>query len=133
MSLTNYSRQKMVDYFFGNIPFSINTYYLALSKTPIGLDGTFTEADYQGYARVAITNNKTSFSDYNPSNNTVSNRSAIFFPTCTGGSSTVVAVALMDSANGGNVILRGTVQLVKTYEFGDRPVYEVGMLTFSFE
>jgi hypothetical protein len=64
MSYTNLARNQIGDYLFGGTAFSnLGTFYLGLSTTTILSDGTgATEPVAGAYARVALANNKTTFS-----------------------------------------------------------------------
>jgi len=64
MSYTYLSSNKLCDYAFGNTAFSnLGTYYIGLSTTTILADGSgATEPSSGAYARVAVANNKTTFS-----------------------------------------------------------------------
>lgn len=64
MSFTNLARNQIGDYLFGGTAFSnLGTFYMGLSTTTILVDGTgATEPPGGAYARVALANNKTTFS-----------------------------------------------------------------------
>jgi len=133
--LSDYYEDKLNDFLFGAQALTPEaTYYLALATATVGEDddgSTFTEANYTGYARVALTNNKTNFSA--SSGGVVSNATEIRFPKATGGSSTVVELVLLDAETDGNIICGGTITTSKTYSDGDRPVFEIGEITFTID
>lgn len=133
--LSNYYEDKLNDFLFGAQALTPeSTYYLALATAEVAEDdtgSTFTEADYTGYARVAVTNNKTNFSA--SANGVVTNATEIRFPKATGGSSTVVELVLLDAATNGNIICGGAITTPKTYTDGDRPVFEIGEITFTID
>jgi hypothetical protein len=69
MSVTNYAINKMLDYDFGSVSYTPpGTYYMGLSTTTsaassIAISGSLmTEPSSGSYARIAISNDKTSFS-----------------------------------------------------------------------
>ena len=86
---------KILNRYFGNTADSVaTTLYIGLSSTPINADGTgTTEPTGGGYTRVAVTNNKTSFSV--ASNGELRNAIEITFPeaTATWGNITHVFIA----------------------------------------
>jgi hypothetical protein len=66
-------------------------FYIAL-YTVAPTDSTAgTEADYTGYARVAVTRD---VSGFDITTNNLSNNAAVTFPACTGGSNTIIAFSI---------------------------------------
>lgn len=61
--ISNTQGNRILNRYFGNISDTVaSTLYIGLSTTPINQDGTgYTEPVGAGYARVAISNNKTTF------------------------------------------------------------------------
>jgi len=52
------------------------------------------------------------------------------FGECTSGSSNVGWVAVLDAANGGNLLYYATLEYAKDITFGDKPIFPVGYLKF---
>lgn len=135
MSLANYAEKKVNDKLFGGIDFTPPaTYYLALATSAPTEAGSFTEANYGGYARVALANNKTNFTNAaDDGDATISNAVEVRFPTATSGTNTITYVVLTDAVSGGNVWGYAPLTTSKTYTTGDRPVFEVGKLAFKVD
>lgn len=99
-ALTNYAETKILELLFENSDWAnigdasglqgsstAGSFYVALFTADPTDAGTQTnEADYTGYARVAVAR---SGSGWSTSSDTVDNVAAITFPECTGGSNTV--------------------------------------------
>ena len=99
-----------------------------------GEDGTIAEANYGGYARQQFANNKTNFtSAASDGNATITNNTEARFPTNTLGSNTITHCALFDALTGGNMYAWGQLSISKIYAVGDRPVFEVGSMTFTVD
>ena len=91
---------KILDRYFGNVSDIVaSTLYLGLSTTAINNDGTgATEPSGGGYARVAVTNNKTNWS--NASNGILSNLVELSFPESSASWGTISHVFLSDTIGG---------------------------------
>ena len=78
--------------------------YLALHTADPGEGGgqNTSEADYTGYARVAVAKNA---AGWTISGNQASNASLVQFPQCTGGSNTITHVSIGTAASGAGQIL----------------------------
>ena len=102
MSVTTYAANKILDNLYGAVSFTPPaTWYVGLSSTTIGVSGSCTEPTGT-YARVAVTNNKTNFT--NGSSGSLINSLAITFPDS--GSvawGTETDIALWDAPTGGSV------------------------------
>lgn len=94
MSVTYLASAKILDYLFGGTTFTnLSTYYVGLSTTTIGADGTgCTEPSAGAYARVAVTNNKTTFGV--ASNGSLTNLITISFAESTASWGTITYVFL---------------------------------------
>lgn len=93
-----------LDFDFGKTSYNPpTTYYLGLSTTPIDRNGSgATEPSASaGYSRVAITNNKTAFSQ--SSNGELYNTGTIEFQESTATWGTITHYFLSDSQTGGNI------------------------------
>jgi len=102
MSKTNWARNQVQDYLFGGVSFTPPaTLYLGLSTTTPSVTGSnITEPSGAGYARVAITNNKSNFS-YSTSG-CVLNTGSIVFPESSGSWGTILSVVLFDASTSGS-------------------------------
>ena len=91
---------KILNRYFGNVSDTVaSTLYLGLSTTAINNDGTgATEPSGGGYARVAVVNNKTNWS--NASNGILSNLTELSFPESSTSWGTVSHVFLSDTIGG---------------------------------
>ena len=91
---------KILNRYFGNVSDTVaSTLYLGLSTTAINNDGTgATEPSGGGYARVAVVNNKTNWS--NASNGILSNLTELSFPESFASWGTVSHVFLSDTIGG---------------------------------
>jgi len=81
--------------------------YVALFTADPTASGSVTnEADYTGYARVAVAR---SSGGWTVSSTNVSNTAAVTFGECTAGSNTITHFALMTAASGGTMVIRGAL------------------------
>lgn len=105
-SASDYLENKVADLLFGGTAFTPPaTYYLALLTAAGTEAGGFTEVTGGGYARKAITNNKTNFST--ASGGVVNNAVDIEFTASSGAQSAganITHAVLMDASSGGNMI-----------------------------
>lgn len=95
MAITTYQANRLNDYLFGSTSFTPNgTYYIGLSTTAINAAGTgVTEPTGGGYQRVAVTNNKTNFTD--STGGIVQNKVQFEFPESTTAWGTITHVLLL--------------------------------------
>lgn len=100
---SNYLRDKINDHLHGRTTFTApaTTYFALMTVAPTASGGG-TEASGGTYARVAITNNTTSWPA--SSGQTKTNGVAIDFGTATSNLGTIVAIAEYDAASGGNLL-----------------------------
>ncbi len=102
--------------------------FLSLHTGDVGEAGdqTTSEANYTGYARVAVSRNSTGFSI---TNNTVTLVSNTEFPACTGGSSTITHFAIGTASTGtGKVLYKGAVSPTITVTNGVIPRINSGTI-----
>ena len=104
MAITTYQANRLNNYLFGATSFTPNgTYYIGLSTTAINAAGTgVTEPTGGGYKRVAVTNNKTNFTD--STGGIVQNKVQFEFPESTTAWGTITHVFIADSLTGGNIL-----------------------------
>ena len=95
--------------------------YVSLHTADPGEEGTQStkEADYTGYARVAVARTT---DGWKVTDNVAKPVSAITFPACTGGSSTITHFAIGTAASGaGKVLYSGAVSPIITVTNGITP------------
>jgi hypothetical protein len=131
--LTKYFKKKIQDYLFGQTAYtSPATYYIGLLVVAGDNDGNYTEANYGGYTRIGVANNKTTFTVAADDNyGTINNDIEIRFPVATSGSSDVVEAGYFDAETGGNLLMTGTY--VKSFTVADRPVIEANGLSIKIK
>ena len=101
-SFSEYAAEAILAHAVGKTSWSEPTTFVALCTvvpTSASTGATITEANYTGYVRTATSGVWGSATAATPS--VISNSSAITFPACTGGTSTVVALALVDNSTTG--------------------------------
>lgn len=99
--ITYLASNKILDYLFGGTSFTnLSTFYVGLSTTTIGADGTgCTEPSSGAYARVAVANNKTTFGV--ASNGSLTNLITISFAESTAAWGTITYVFLAAAGTSG--------------------------------
>jgi len=117
--MTNYLENKLVDLLFRGVTYTPpTTLYFAL-LTNIPDDSTsLVEVSGGSYARVAVTSNTTNWAGTQSAGSTVastgtsgttSNNNTITFPSPTASWGTILGVAIMDAATGGNALFQGAL------------------------
>jgi hypothetical protein len=108
-----------------------STWYVGLSTTTPANDGTgVTEPSGNGYARVGVTKNSTSFPA--ASSRQISNGTTITFPTASGsGWGTVTHFVLYSASSGGTFLGWGALASAQTVASGATPDFPVGSLVIS--
>jgi hypothetical protein len=104
-NITTYLKNKILDHILGRTTYTAPaTIYAALFSVRPAVDGTGgTELAGDGYARVAVTNNATSFPA--ASGGSKENGVAVTFDPATADWNTVVCVVFMDASSSGNMLL----------------------------
>jgi len=125
-SLSTYLADALINHSNGVTAYTMPTVYVGLVTTASSASAQGTEAAYTGYARVALASLMGS-----ASGESASNTSAVTFPACTGGTSTIVGFILADSATSGagNLLKFGTCSL--SVSSGITPSFPIGDLTTS--
>ena len=135
MAFSDYFENKVLDLLFGNVSYTPpSTLYIGLTTEAItdSDDGsTVTEPSGGAYARVAITNDKTTWTA--ASNGSVSNAIDINFPEATAGWGTVTHMFIADAASGGNILVWGSLTTSKTIGVGDNARFATGDLTINLD
>lgn len=102
--------------------------YVSLHTGDVGEAGdqTTNEADYTGYARVAVA--RTS-GGWTVSGNAVSNAAAITFGACTAGSNTITHFGIGSAASGaGKIMYKGALTASLAVSAGITPAFAIGEL-----
>lgn len=129
-SKSNYLENAILNHVLGAQTYTPpGTVYVALYTTAPGETGGGVEVSGGGYARVAVTNNTTTWPT--TTNGQKSNGTAITFPQATAAWGTVVAWGLLDAATGGNLLYYGDISPSRTINAGDVAQFAVGALTFT--
>jgi len=134
-SFSDYLENKILDHIFGASAYTPpETVYIALctsAPTDASTGSDIVEATYTGYARKAVTNNKTNFNS--ASAGSVSNAVEQVFAECTAGSSTITHFAVLDASTGGNMLAWGALSTSKTITTGDTPKFAAGDLVATLD
>lgn len=141
-TMSNYLENKLIDHTLRGIPFNApaTTYAALLAISPDDTN-VITEVTGGSYSRVAITSNTTNWSGTqgdgttttsSGTSGTTNNNTVITFNAPTGNWGTIVGVALMDAATGGNVLLHGNLSESITVNAGG-PAPSFPATTFSFQ
>lgn len=133
-SLTDSGEIMVLDYYFGA---SANTtpasWYIGLSTTTITDSGSnITEPSGNGYARVAATNNKTTFS--NASAGALANAVQLSFPQASGSWGTVVDFFIanhLTASASANIWGYGTLTASKSITSGDTASFAISALSIT--
>lgn len=134
-SLSDFAENEVLDHLFGGSAYSPGATWYAAAYTADPSDaGGGTEVStgvWTNYARVAITRNSTNFPA--ASGGAMANGTIIDFGTATisGGPPTVIAIAILDAASGGNFICWADLTVDKTINNGDPVTIPVGDLDIT--
>ena len=129
MAITYYSANKILDRNFGITAYSPPaTMYFGLSTTTIQIDGTgATEPSDGNYARVGITNDKTSWGT--ASNGALTNSVAVTFPESTASWGTITHVFISDASSGGNIWWFDTLSPSRQVQSSTTVLFVIGSIT----
>ena len=146
MSLTNAAETALLALLFNNTDWAnigdaaglqnsatAGSFYVSLHTADPTETGTQTssEANYTGYARVAVAR---SGAGWTVSGNNVSNAAAVTFGACTAGSSSVTHFGIgTDSAGTGNLILKGALTATLAVSAGITPSFAIGELDVNLD
>jgi len=122
---------EILDFLFGAVALvPPGTYYVSLwTSAPSAAEGG-TEVSGGSYARVAITNNKTNFT--NAASGQVSNATEIEFAQASAGWGSVVAVGLHSAASGaGNLKRFAALSSPRTVAINDTVSFPIGSLVLG--
>ena len=107
------------------------TQYLALfTADPTDSASLAAEANYTGYARVALTKESSWTGTASPFTNT----NLIQFPACTGGTSVCTHFAVVDTASGAAaMMISGALSATLNVSAGIQPQFQAGSLSITAE
>lgn len=133
MSFCNVLENSLLNHTFGGTTYSpLATMYVGLSTAnPTDTGSLVSECTGGSYARVAITNNKTTWSI--SSAGSLSNAITITFPTATASWGTVTYFFIADASTAGNVVAYGALSAAKTIDTGDTALFNIGDLTINLD
>ena len=131
MSSVQTTENKILDLLFGATALTPpNNYFVALSTTTPNETGPgITEPTGGAYARVAITNNKTTFGT--ASAGALTNAIAISFAESTASWGTITHIVFYDALNSGNVWFWEALPVSKSVAAYTTVYFSVGSLTIS--
>lgn len=130
-SFSDFLELELLDHVFGAAAYTAPvTLYVALYTAAPSDSGGGTEVTGGSYARVAVTNNATNFPA--ASGGAKSNGTAITFPAPTANWGTVVALAILDAASGGNFLAWADLTTNRVINNGDgAPKFAIGDLDLT--
>ena len=132
-SLSNYSENLILNSIFGGVILTPPTnLYFGLSTSSISEAGTnITEPSGNGYARVTVANNTTSFPT--TTTGTKANGTTVAFPSSSGSWGTITDFFVSDAISGGNILCYGTLSTAKSVTSGDILSFGVGNITITLD
>ena len=105
--------------------------YVALFTADPGEAGAQTnEADYTGYARVAVAR---SAAGWTVADNNVSNAAAVTFGECTAGTNTITHFAILTAATSGDMLFSGALTASLSVSKGITPEVAIGALDVNVD
>jgi hypothetical protein len=102
--------------------------HIALFTTAPTESAAGTEANYTGYARVAVVR---SGSGWTVVGNQASNAAAVTFGECTGGTNNITSFGIMTAGTSGDLLLYGTLTSNLSVSTGITPQFAIGALTVT--
>jgi len=127
---TNYERNRALDSRYGGGTYSKpGTVYIGLFTAAPGVGGGGTEVSGGSYARVAVTNNATSFP--NAAAGVKTNGTDWVFAQATAAWGTVTHFGIFDALTSGNLQDFAPLTTPKTIQIGDTPEFVAGQVTFT--
>ena len=135
-SFTDFLEHELLDHVFGDQAYtSSGTLHVGLSTTTItDAGGNDTEPVGDGYARVAIANDLTTWSDASAvGSGTKDNNIAITFPEATASWGTIIDFAIYDNPTAGNMIGYGTLLASQAVTSGNTLQFASGALDITLD
>lgn len=138
MSFTNYLEHAVLDQIFGATTYTPSgTLYVALSTgTYVESAGTGFAEPGSGYARAAVTNNKSNWTSaaQSSTSGSVNNLNTISFAQATGGNwGTVTHFGIYDALTGGNLLVANALSVSKTISQNDTASFASGSLVIRLD
>lgn len=125
-ALSNFLEAALINAVFRNVPYnSPPEVYIALFKTDPTDDAIGQEETGAGYSRQQIV-----FSV--PSDGLTENIATVTFPVAGSDWGTVSHFGIMDAITGGNLLIHGRFNIIKTIYSGDQYIIRAGDLDISF-
>jgi hypothetical protein len=133
-SFSDYLELKVLDHIFNDPSYTAPTPYLALCTsvpTDASTGATIVEANYTGYARLAIATSDMSAA----ASGSKTNSAQLTFAACTSGSSTIIGWAVCDASGtgAGNVLCWGTATSTVISTTQTPPVVAVSGLVVTLD
>jgi hypothetical protein len=135
-SAGDYLEQKILDLVFGATAYSIpGTVYIALfTAAPTDVDGSGTEVTGGSYVRLAVTNNKTTWTNASGTTPTsLQNNIDFVFVTATANWGTVTHFAIYDAVSGGHELGWGALATSRVVNTGDTPKFLAGSVVITLD
>ena len=132
MSLSNATEADILDVLLRGLDTSYRagaTQYLAMFTADPSETGSIAdEADYTGYARVALTKSSAWTGTASP----FTNAALIQFGACTAGTNALTHFAVVDTASGAvNMMISGALSATLNVSAGIQPQFAIGVLSIS--
>lgn len=129
MSITYFSGNKILDRNFGLTAYSPpSTMYFGLSSTTINIDGTgATEPSGGAYARVGVTNDKTTWGT--AASAALTNSIAVTFPESTASWGTITGCFISDALTSGNIWFYDLLTPSRTIATSTTAFFAIGAIT----
>jgi hypothetical protein len=129
--ITNLQANRILDFNFGASSYSATSpLYIGLSTTSINNDGTgYTEPSGNAYARVSVTNNKTTWTT--ASGSSLSNAIQVSFPESSGSWGTITHIFIADALSGGAVLFFDALTSSRTVPANTTVYFAIGNITVS--
>ena len=131
-TICDFLENNSLDWYFGKKSITVpSTHYIGLSTTTItDAGGNITEPTFTGYARVAVTNNATTWPDASSS---VKSNGIIFeFPEDTNGTSAVTDFFISDADTSGNISVAGALTTGRSITVGVKARFAIGAFTITY-
>jgi hypothetical protein len=132
-SFADFLELEILDHVFGAAAFSAAaTLHVGLSTTTItDAGGNITEPVGNGYARVAVDNDKVTWSDALAG--LVENDITFTFPEASGSWGVIIDFFISDAGTAGNIYLYGTLDVSKTIDSGDTARFDPGDFNITLD
>lgn len=135
--MSDYLEGQFIKYWFqndGTAAAKPATVYVGLSTAACSDSSVGTEVSGGSYARVSVTNNSTNWPGPTTNNGTVSNGTAITFPSPTANWGSITHWFISDASSGGNLLWCAALTTAKTVNNGDAaPSFGVGALSIQVD